>query len=79
MHHAAPGEKFTIINRPSIEVNDNSGSVPTLICDHTFTDKFMLGTTLVECIATDSANNTARCLFEVTVVGKLVYLITPCF
>ena len=73
----APGEIYAIIDRPAIEIDDNSGLVPTLTCNHTFTDKFMLGTTLVECVATDDANNTARCLFKVIIVGKLVYVI--CF
>ena len=70
----APGEIYAIIDRPAIEVNDNSGSVPTLVCNHTFTDEFMLGITLVECVATDAANNTARCLLKVIIVGKLAYI-----
>ena len=67
---AAHGEIFGIINRPAIDVRGHRGSVPTLVCNHTFSDHFMLGTTIVECVSIDDANNTARCLFKVIIVGK---------
>ena len=73
MQETVSEEMYAIIDRPAIEVGDNSGSTPTLICNNTFPEKFLLGTTFIECVATDATNNTAQCLFKVNIVGKFLH------
>ena len=50
---------------------DNSGHDPNVTCTPTSGTTFAIGTTYVECEATDEARNRDSCVFGITVEGSL--------
>ena len=60
-----PGGAAVAYEAPT--ATDNSGTAPTINCDHASGSTFGLGTTTVTCTATDGAGNTATATFTVTV------------
>ena len=64
---STPGSGSAVVNY-SVTGNDNSGSV-TIECSQPSGSEFPVGTTQVNCTATDSSNNTAMCDFDVTVTS----------
>ena len=55
----------------NILATDNSGQDPNISCSPSSGSMFDLGTTFVECNATDFSQNTISCSFHVNIVGKL--------
>ena len=65
------GENFAEVTTiPDIHATDNSGFLSREVCSHDFPSNFILGSTLIDCIAIDAANNSASCQFQVHVIGK---------
>lgn len=62
---SSPGSGEAIINY-NVNASDNSGTA-NVTCTRASGDSFPVGTTHVTCTATDDANNTAECSFDVTV------------
>jgi hypothetical protein len=62
-----PGQCGAIVNYPSPTVSDNCPDA-TATCSPEAGTFFPIGTTTVTCTATDTAGNTAKCTFTVTVV-----------
>ena len=50
---------------------DNSGHDPNVTCTPTSGTNFTIGTTSVECVATDEGRNRDSCVFGITVEGNL--------
>lgn len=72
------GENFaTLANVPEIQATDNSGFLSSEVCSRDLAGNFILGSTPVDCIAVDAANNSASCQFQVYVIGKCSS--GPCF
>ena len=57
-------------------VNENCGAAPTPTCNPPSGSSFPVGTTTVNCSATDQVNNTGSCSFTVTVTGTQPLSIT---
>jgi hypothetical protein len=64
-----PGTGSTIVNFSATASDIVSGSVP-VNCSPASGSSFSLGTTVVQCTATDGSNNTAQASFNVTVAGN---------
>ena len=60
----------------AVSATDDSNSV-SVSCDHPSGSSFQVGTTTVVCTATDLANNTDTCSFNVTVTGTTCTLTCP--
>ncbi|XP_072039111.1 uncharacterized protein [Amphiura filiformis] len=72
----AAGTNSALVIWASLSVQDNSGLGPNVACDHTSGSTFTMGTTIVECIATDAARNSNRCQFKVNVLDMEAPTIT---
>ncbi len=68
---ATPGSTTAIVNFPDPAVTDNCPGV-TVVCNPPSGSAFPLGTTTVNCTATDSGGGTASCSFTITVWDVLI-------
>jgi parallel beta-helix repeat protein len=66
---AAPGRQNTIVDYPLATATDACGAV-TVTCLPPSGTTFPIGTTAVNCAATDSSNNGSLCAFIVTVIDS---------
>lgn len=62
----SPGNTSMVVNFPQVVASDNCPGV-TIVCEPPSGLSFPVGTTTVNCVATDTAGNKASCAFPVTV------------
>ena len=58
-------------------VSENCGAAPTPVCNPPSGSSFPIGTTTVNCTATDMASNVGACSFTVTVTGNQFSITCP--
>ncbi len=58
-------------------VSENCGAAPTPTCNPPSGSTFPIGTTTVNCMATDTSSNTGTCSFTVTVTGNQFTITCP--
>ena len=76
---APAGASSSVAVWPIIGATDNSGVTPTRTATHESGDLFAPGTTTVTVTFTDGAGNSASCIFDVVVTGKMcIFLIDFC-
>jgi len=66
-----------VVTYPAPTVSDNCPAVTPPVCTPASGSNFPLGTTPVQCTATDAAGNTATCSFNVTVTPPAVPTLSP--
>jgi hypothetical protein len=62
-----PGSGSAVVNYSTPTASDNCNGTPPVSCTPPSGSTFPIGTTPVTCSASDSANNTGTCSFNVTV------------
>ena len=67
-----PGLPSTIIEW-DIGAQDNSGTPPMVQCVPSSGSTFHIGTSMVDCTATDEAGNVNICMFDVTIEGRVFF------
>jgi HYR domain len=66
---APAGAKSVAVTYATVTARDNSGTTPTPSCDHASGSTFPVGTTTVNCSATDAAGNSRTASFPVVVAA----------
>ena len=57
----------------NVTATDNCDSAPVVVCTPALNSTFPLGTTAVNCVATDASGNSAQCMFSVTVTPGTLF------
>lgn len=69
---------FELSFAANITVTDNVDTGLVAVCNFPSPSNFSLGTTTIECNASDTAGNTGNCSFEITVIDENAPNITAC-
>ena len=67
-----PSKAYSSVSWTDPQVTDNSGQIPTIICDAESGSHFGIGETEVTCQAVDPTGNQATCTFTVKIKGRLI-------